>query len=163
MPITPPPIDAFPWQSEALRSALAGCATLPHALLISSAPGYGAGQFASALAAALLCESGAVLADAKACGHCAACGWMLAGHHPDFRLLGLDTGEEEGAVAGDGAAESESGEAALIQGRPSCAELPVDWMMQEPEKLCQSRIAEHQNVPSVHDLRLATGLVQAVH
>ena len=113
MPMTPPPIDAFPWQREALRSALAGCATLPHALLISSAPGYGAGQFASALAAALLCESGAVLADAKACGHCAACGWMLAGHHPDFRLLGLDTGEEEGAVAGDGAAESESGSATL--------------------------------------------------
>lgn len=58
---------------------------MPHALLLLGPPGIGKSRYLRALAAALLCESPA--ADARACGHCDACGWGGAGTHPDLRIL----------------------------------------------------------------------------
>jgi DNA polymerase-3 subunit delta' len=75
----------LPWHTERLRRELGALDRLPHALLLLGTPGIGKSRYADALAAALLCESPA--ADGRACGRCMACGWRVAGSHPDLRRL----------------------------------------------------------------------------
>ncbi len=64
---------------------LARRARLPHALLLSGQRGIGKFALARQFAESLLCEQPG--AAQEACGHCAACGWLRQGNHPDFRLL----------------------------------------------------------------------------
>lgn len=73
-----------------------GFERLPHALLFAGPRGAGKRALAEKLAATLLCESlGESTAEARRpCGECAACRWMEAGTHPDFRLVSSDDGKE---------------------------------------------------------------------
>ena len=64
-----------------------------HALLLIAPPGHGAARFARSLAKAKLCEGPANLRSQGACGQCQSCHWFDLGHHPDYRLLGLDNPE----------------------------------------------------------------------
>ena len=88
----------LPWHVDALDAVLRESNRLAHAVLVSAPVGTGALEFAHSLAAALLCEarvapSLAASADsnpAHACGVCAACGWILAGNHPDLRFVGVE-------------------------------------------------------------------------
>lgn len=59
---------------------------LPHAILLHGPAGLGKGDFARAVAGALLCEHPHET-EGTACGHCPACVWFVAGNHPDFRSL----------------------------------------------------------------------------
>lgn len=88
---TPPLQPLFDSQRSRLADLLARRERLPHALLIAGGPGIGKSRFALALAQALLCESldGAGGPALSACGHCMACRWFAAGHHPDFQSIGL--------------------------------------------------------------------------
>lgn len=56
---------------------------VPHALLLSGAPGLGKQRFALALSNALLCQNRRD--DGTACGHCRDCTLYAAGTHPDYR------------------------------------------------------------------------------
>jgi len=80
-------IEMLPWQSaarERLETAIAG-SRLPHALLLQGPAGIGKGQFAAALAAALVCSGrGARL---EACGACGECALTRAASHPDLHWL----------------------------------------------------------------------------
>ncbi|HEY5632872.1 MAG TPA: DNA polymerase III subunit delta' [Burkholderiaceae bacterium] len=82
-----------PWLAPTLARLLAARAQLPHALLISGAPGTGKSLLAHAFARSLLCES--PLEGGGACGRCLACGWFDQRNHPDFRLLTPDADEED--------------------------------------------------------------------
>ncbi len=80
------PDDLLPsWLEPSLSGLLALRATLPHALLVQGPRGIGKGRLVRRFAQCLLCES--PLADGRACGRCDACGWYLAGNHPDFRQV----------------------------------------------------------------------------
>lgn len=88
----------YPWQRavwahlvEARRQG-----RLPHALLISGAPGMGKLQLARNLGQSLLCESPA--ADGQPCGICRGCHLFLIGHHPDFRLVGPEADSKSGEI-----------------------------------------------------------------
>jgi DNA polymerase-3 subunit delta' len=81
----------YPWHKAHFESVLERKGRLPHALLLRGTQGTGKLAFAEALARALLCERPD--AGGRACGRCAACGWMEQGSHPDFRRL------EPGALA----------------------------------------------------------------
>lgn len=83
--------DLPPWLSEPLDRLLAMGDSVPHALLIEGPRGVGKGLLAQAFAAALLCEQPGVRT--RACGVCPACGWFLAGNHPDARRLSPITDE----------------------------------------------------------------------
>lgn len=87
----------FPWQLDVWQQIWRERHRLPHALLLTGEAGLGKRRFAEYLAQFLLCEDPAKH-DAP-CGQCDACGWFLAGNHPDFRLLApaeADEGEDEG-------------------------------------------------------------------
>lgn len=56
-----------------------------HALLIHGPTGIGKERLARALLASLLCDRPQT--DASACGDCPSCAWLVAGNHPDFRIL----------------------------------------------------------------------------
>ncbi|HEY5290731.1 MAG TPA: DNA polymerase III subunit delta', partial [Burkholderiales bacterium] len=58
---------------------------LPHALLFHGRPGIGKLHLAEVLAQSLLCENQSK--HGLACGACPACGWFVAGNHPDYRLV----------------------------------------------------------------------------
>ena len=66
---------------------------LPHALLVSGQRGIGKFELARNFAFSLLCEN--PTESSEACGVCAACGWLVQGNHPDFRLLQPDALAEE--------------------------------------------------------------------
>jgi DNA polymerase-3 subunit delta' len=70
---------------------------LPHALLITGAPGLGKRDLAEALAARLLCDMPQT--DGQACGHCLPCQWRASGNHPDLRRLSPENGEEQPSTA----------------------------------------------------------------
>lgn len=57
---------------------------LPHALMLTGAPGIGIERLAMALAQRLLCTAEM---SKYACGHCKGCQLMLAGNHPDLTVL----------------------------------------------------------------------------
>lgn len=87
----------FPWQLDAWQQIWRERHRLPHALLLTGEAGLGKRRFAEYLAQFLLCEDSAK--HNAPCGQCDACGWFLAGNHPDFRLLApaeADEGEDEG-------------------------------------------------------------------
>ena len=89
----------LPWQ-QSLWDDLIGRAqasTLPHALLFSSAAGYGKAVFTEALIHALMCRS--PQEDGRACGHCQSCGLLAAGSHPD--LLWIEPEEPGKAIPVD--------------------------------------------------------------
>ena len=93
--------DLYPWQHDAWAQLLHDPARLPHALLLTGEPGIGKRRFAERLAAWFLCEAPE---RARApCGVCEGCRWLLAGNHPDYRVLTPNDGEadeaEEGAKA----------------------------------------------------------------
>lgn len=69
------------WQSLIDRHQRHG---LPHALLLAGASGTGKRQFASQLAAYLLCQNPAKDDLKAACGNCHSCQLMQAGSHPDL-------------------------------------------------------------------------------
>lgn len=85
------------WQRLAERRT-----QLPHALLIVGPKGIGKFDLACAFAESLLCEQ--ITARAEACGHCAACGWLAQGNHPDLRLL-QPTGRLEAEIRSEGEAD----------------------------------------------------------
>jgi DNA polymerase-3 subunit delta' len=78
-------LDLPSWLQSPLDRLLGMKDVLPHALLIEGPRGVGKGILARAFAAALLCER--PTERRRACGACPACGWFLAGNHPDVRLL----------------------------------------------------------------------------
>jgi len=92
---TEPVAETFPsWLEPSLSGLLALRASLPHALLIQGPRGIGKGLLARRFAQSLLCESR--LPDGRACDRCDACGWFLAGNHPDFRQISPLTDEDAG-------------------------------------------------------------------
>ena len=84
----------LPWHRSLLARLLEEGGALPHALLFRGAAGIGKGEFAQALAQALLCE-----ADGEerrlACGRCPACEWVAQRAHPDFRVLEPENSAEQ--------------------------------------------------------------------
>ena len=102
----------YPWQGQLFGHVMHQRDCLPSAWLLQGPAGIGKRDFAWHLAQALLCEGG--VGDAAPCGQCAPCHWFKAGHHPDFRSLGL---EEE--------APSETSEEAQPPRKPS-GQITVD-------------------------------------
>lgn len=75
----------FPWQSRIWSDLRNRTVALPHALLIHGPAGIGKLALAEHFAQSLLCEAKDV---GKApCGACEGCRWVIAGSHPDFRLV----------------------------------------------------------------------------
>ncbi len=75
----------YPWLESAWKALLAQRDRPHHALLVHGPAGIGKSGFAAELTRAWLCESPAP--DGRACGHCAACGWIASDNHPDLRVL----------------------------------------------------------------------------
>ncbi|WP_018606223.1 DNA polymerase III subunit delta' [Uliginosibacterium gangwonense] len=74
---------------------------LPHALLLTGAPGSGKRLFAEQLCAALLCQHPD--SDGFACGQCNACHWLASGNHPDVLRVVPAADQEEAGEEGEGA------------------------------------------------------------
>ncbi len=75
----------YPWQEDVWRGWQARCqrGEVPHALLLRGDAGIGKTHLALSMAAHLLCSE-----SPSPCGTCAACRFMQAGTHADFRFLG---------------------------------------------------------------------------
>jgi DNA polymerase-3 subunit delta' len=76
------------------RGEIAGAGGFTHAWLFTGPAGSGRSVAARAFAAALQCER----TDEPGCGHCVACRTVLAGTHPDVRVVnpeGLSIGVDE--------------------------------------------------------------------
>lgn len=100
----------LPWQEELAASWLNQRERFAHAWLIHGLPGIGKRQFALAAASSLLCESPV---NAIACGHCAACQWLVSGNHPDLRRIRPEAmALEEGVTAGRSDDDSDTASAA---------------------------------------------------
>ena len=86
-PFAPRPIEFLPWHEGARdRVGVASAAgRLPHGLLLQGPAGVGKEQFASALAATLLCQMRA--ARFEPCLDCPECRLSLAGTHPDVHWV----------------------------------------------------------------------------
>lgn len=85
------------WHKAEFERVLSGRARLPHAILLHGRRGIGKAAFARTLAQTLLCENPAP--SGTACGQCAACHWLEAGTHPDFRQIEPDSLAEANANA----------------------------------------------------------------
>lgn len=81
-------VEFYPWQQPLAQQWLTSSQRFAHAWLIYGLTGIGKVQFAKAGAASLLCEQPE---QALACGHCTSCQWVLAGNHPDLRLICPDS------------------------------------------------------------------------
>jgi DNA polymerase-3 subunit delta' len=81
-----------PWHAQDWQRLLArrAQARLPHALLLSGAPGLGKRAFADAFVATLLCERRGEHDQGSACGECRACALLEAGSHPDAVRVTLE-------------------------------------------------------------------------
>ena len=79
-----------PWLAEPRSRLVAARAEgrLPHALLLHGPEEGGQLPLALWLAQWLLCDQGGD----RPCGHCASCELFLAGNHPDFHWVGMETG-----------------------------------------------------------------------
>ena len=86
-------MNIYDLHKEAWAQLGARRAQLPHALLISGQRGIGKFDLARHFADSLLCENPAP--SSTACGKCSACGWLVQGNHPDFRLLQPDALADE--------------------------------------------------------------------
>ncbi len=77
----------YPWlqdlweQLQTLRKSR----QLPHAILFAGAEGLGKYELAQAFAWSLLCKSPSD--SGRPCGQCSGCNLMLAGNHPDYRVI----------------------------------------------------------------------------
>lgn len=78
----------LPWRQQLWQQLqqLRSTQRLPHALLLTGAPGLGKLQLAQHFAQALLCQH-PVPATGDACGVCRSCELAQAGSHPDYRLV----------------------------------------------------------------------------
>lgn len=81
-------VEFYPWQQTSAKHWLSQPERFAHAWLIYGLAGIGKVQFAKAGAASLLCEQPN---QTLACGHCTSCQWILAGHHPDLRVICPDS------------------------------------------------------------------------
>lgn len=86
--------DVLPWQRSIVAQWLARRSEWPHALLVTGRRGIGKRAFAQTLAAALLCER--PRADGSACGDCPGCRYVVAGQHPDLRVVEPVAVDDEG-------------------------------------------------------------------
>ncbi len=86
----------LPWQVDAAQTLLAGRATWPHALLLDGPRGIGKHILALNLARSLLCEQ--PLATGLACGQCPSCRYVMAGQHPDLRMVEPLAVEDDGTI-----------------------------------------------------------------
>ena len=90
----------LPWQQATAATLLADRERWPHALLLAGRSGVGKRVLALNFARALLCER--PQSDGGACGACPSCAYVVAGAHPDLRLLErLEFDDEDRAVAVD--------------------------------------------------------------
>src|SRR5437867_7246814 len=90
----------LPWQQATAATLLADRERWPHALLLAGRSGVGKRVLALNFARALLCER--PQSDGGACGACPSCAYVVAGAHPDLRVLGgLVLGVRDAAAAGD--------------------------------------------------------------
>jgi DNA polymerase-3 subunit delta' len=88
-------LKALPWQAAARQSLGQLLARQVHAVLLHGAAGIGKLDLALDTAETLLCEqraADAAFAEASAarggaCGRCAGCVLIAAGHHPDLRVI----------------------------------------------------------------------------
>jgi DNA polymerase-3 subunit delta' len=64
---------------------------LPHAILLSGAPGAGQAEVGTWLASAILCRG----KGERPCGKCADCRLFMAGNHPDYRHVGILADKKE--------------------------------------------------------------------
>lgn len=105
----------YPWHSDPFSALLSRLGRLPHALLLRGREGIGKLAFAEALARAMLCEKRQP--DERACGHCAACGWVEQGSHPDLRRLEPEILTESRAPEEEGSEKKASLEIRIEQVR----------------------------------------------
>ena len=79
-------IQLLPWQTIAWQQFLRYYTQhrLPHALLITAAPGLGQLQLAQLIAQLVLCTAPD---NNQACGACSSCRLLKSGNHPDYFLL----------------------------------------------------------------------------
>jgi DNA polymerase-3 subunit delta' len=98
-------VKYLPWQEELWNRLADMRGRLPHALLLHGRPGIGKLHLAETLAQSLLCENQSKYH--LACGACPACGWFIAGNHPDFRQVQPEAlaPAEDDAEAADGSEE----------------------------------------------------------
>jgi len=85
----------YPWQAlqwDTLQTRWQS-GRVPHALLLSGAPGLGKYAFARAVAQRALCH-----AAAAPCGVCPACRQFTAGSHPDYFELGVEEDKKDIAI-----------------------------------------------------------------
>ena len=84
--------ERLPWHGPQWQRIERGIqsARVPHALLLRGASGNGKAMFAARLAAVLLCRS-----SPPACGTCESCRLFVAGSHPDWTEVTLETDRRE--------------------------------------------------------------------
>lgn len=83
----------YPWLQEAFQRLQQH--PPPQALLVSGPRGMGISVFAQQVAQGLCCEH--PTAGGFGCGSCAPCQWIMAGTHPDCRLLEPESAGTSGA------------------------------------------------------------------
>jgi DNA polymerase-3 subunit delta' len=88
----------FTWHKDQWERVLGGgLERLPHALLLIGPAGLGKREFATELAAIVLCDAPSLSPTApSACGSCPSCRWLAAESHPDLRLVSAEGENEEG-------------------------------------------------------------------
>jgi len=82
-------LSYYPWQQSQWEDLVdrLNSSTLPHALLLKGPRYLGKLHFAEAFAAFLLCERNSSSPTNSMCGECAGCHLVMAGSHPDLRLI----------------------------------------------------------------------------
>ena len=85
-------MELYPWQVEAFERfvQLEQAQRLPHALLLSGAPGSGKAEFAEYLAHYLMCQD----STQRPCFDCQHCNLVQAQSHPDYRLVGIEVDQK---------------------------------------------------------------------
>lgn len=94
-PAAAPPA-LHPWLAPLARDLLSRRERFPHALLLSGPEGMGKRDLGLVLAQSLLCER--PTPEGLACNACASCHYVVAGQHPDLRLVEPVDVDEDGTV-----------------------------------------------------------------